>query len=151
MIAKHDSAVPTATDPSSTTAQVRRGAVMALLFASLGAVFASHIPVCPSAGLFGVPCPGCGMGRATLALLRGDLGAALHLHPLVPLAAPVFIGFALASAWSYVRGPVQPPRSARAERAISAVALACVVGLLVVWLARFFGAFGGPVPVVRWW
>lgn len=32
---------------------------------------------------FGVPCPGCGMTRAAKALLRLDLAAAWHYHPLV--------------------------------------------------------------------
>ena len=31
----------------------------------------------------GIPCPGCGMTRAVLALLCGDVPAALAYHPLV--------------------------------------------------------------------
>lgn len=33
--------------------------------------------------LFGIICPGCGMTRATLAVLRFDLLDALRLHPMV--------------------------------------------------------------------
>lgn len=36
--------------------------------------------------LFGIPCPGCGMTRAWLALLRGDFSAAFRWHPLFWLA-----------------------------------------------------------------
>jgi len=46
-------------------------------------------PLCPSRNLFGVPCPGCGLTRATEALFAGDLARALALHPLVPLILPV--------------------------------------------------------------
>lgn len=31
----------------------------------------------------GFPCPGCGMTRALVSLLRGDIPAALGFHPLV--------------------------------------------------------------------
>ena len=40
--------------------------------------------------LFGVPCPGCGLTRAWLAVFRGDFSAAFAWHPLF-WAAPVFI------------------------------------------------------------
>ncbi|MBQ7523239.1 MAG: DUF2752 domain-containing protein [Oscillospiraceae bacterium] len=33
--------------------------------------------------LFGIPCPGCGMGRAIDALLRLDFAAAWRWHPMV--------------------------------------------------------------------
>ncbi len=42
--------------------------------------------------LTGVPCPGCGMGRAFNALLRGDWARALAWHPLVlPFGAALAI------------------------------------------------------------
>lgn len=31
----------------------------------------------------GIPCPGCGMTRAVLAILRGDIAGALRLHGMV--------------------------------------------------------------------
>jgi len=43
---------------------------------------------CPFRGATGVPCPGCGLTRATLELLRGDLSGSLHTHAF----APVFLG-----------------------------------------------------------
>jgi hypothetical protein len=45
---------------------------------------ASAGPGCPLHAALGVPCPFCGMTRATLALGRGDLAAALAFHPLAP-------------------------------------------------------------------
>lgn len=33
----------------------------------------SHTPVCIFKAVTGIPCPGCGMGRATLELLKGNV------------------------------------------------------------------------------
>lgn len=59
--------------------------VYALLFA-LGIT-------CPIKYVTGVSCPGCGMTRACLAMLRLDPGAALHYHPLVWLPPIVLAGY----------------------------------------------------------
>lgn len=45
---------------------------------------------CPIRELTGIPCPGCGMGRAWLAVLRFDFSGAFRYHPLfwaVPVVA----------------------------------------------------------------
>ncbi len=42
---------------------------------------------CPIKFVTGISCPGCGMTRAHLALLRLDPAAAYHFHPLFPLPA----------------------------------------------------------------
>jgi len=41
--------------------------------------------ICAFRRVTGIPCPGCGMTRAMVALARGELVAALHLHPFAPL------------------------------------------------------------------
>lgn len=38
--------------------------------------------LCPFRLLTGRPCPGCGMGRAVTAAMRGDLAASWSSHPL---------------------------------------------------------------------
>lgn len=43
-----------------------------------------HIP-CPFRFAVGIPCPGCGMTRACIALIKGDVQGAFALHPLWPL------------------------------------------------------------------
>lgn len=117
---------------------------------ALGALLVvSNAPLCPTAFFFGVPCPGCGLTRATLALLHGDLHAALRFHPLVPVLAPwmgAIVGQALLE---YVRGtpPAPPERAWWARRTARWLAGALFALLIGVWLARFAGYFGGPVPV----
>jgi hypothetical protein len=41
-----------------------------------------HHTTCPFKLMTGVPCPGCGMGRATIALFKGDLTASLYSNIL---------------------------------------------------------------------
>ena len=42
--------------------------------------------------LFGIPCPGCGMTRAYLALLRFDFARAFEMHPMF-WSVPILIIF----------------------------------------------------------
>lgn len=125
----------------------KRLLIVALVMSPLFAVVLVDVPSCPTAAIFGIPCPGCGLTRATLALLRGELRAALHFHPLVFLATPLYFGMIGSVAWGYVRGGIEKIPSSRLTKAITAFALVAFVLLIGVWLARFFGAFGGPVPV----
>jgi len=41
---------------------------------------------CPFRAATGIPCPGCGLTRASLRLLRGDFAGAMHEHPFAPVA-----------------------------------------------------------------
>lgn len=45
--------------------------------------------------LTGMPCPFCGMTRATLALGQGDFAAAFAFHPLAPLVLILTFGAAV--------------------------------------------------------
>lgn len=67
-------------------AWVRRAALAAFLLAYFAVVFwvFGRLGIgCVFQALLGIPCPGCGMTRAVLALLRLDLAAAFAYHPLV--------------------------------------------------------------------
>ena len=125
---------------------------------TLGALVVwTETPLCPTAFFWGIPCPGCGLTRATLALLHGHFAQAFGYHPLVLVFAPLF-GAALGKALvDFVRGTPLPTSGAYPPRSLPpawwtrapGIALASALGVLLlgVWLARFAGYFGGPVPV----
>jgi uncharacterized membrane protein HdeD (DUF308 family) len=47
---------------------------------------------CLVKGFIGLPCPACGITRAILALLRGNLRESLHFYPLLLPFAAVMLG-----------------------------------------------------------
>ena len=130
---------------------LKRAALLMLLGLPLLAAFRADFPLCPSAGLLGIPCPGCGLTRATAALLEGQFAEAFALHPLAFALAPLYASAMAAVAWDFVRGPRATARQAKrswvASRLFTVSAVALLVLTLGVWGARFFGAFGGPAPV----
>ena len=48
---------------------------------------------CPIFHAIGIPCPGCGLSRATTVLLHGDWQSALGLHVYAPIFLLAFIVF----------------------------------------------------------
>src|SRR5262249_15461535 len=58
------------------------GAVLLQLILSL---FGIPGWTCPFFHTFGIPCPGCGLTRATLFLFRGDWKQALIMHAYAPI------------------------------------------------------------------
>lgn len=105
--------------------------------------------LCPVALVFGQPCPGCGMGRSLIACACGDFSAAFRWHPLGP---PALLAAIVYAALEYGAPRFAIVHSARA--AICRVAprratwwWVVLTLTMAVWVARFGGAWGGPVPV----
>ncbi len=103
---------------------------------------------CPTARLLHTPCPGCGMTRAFHLLMRGEIAGSLHMHPLaVPTAlaqgvfalATVIATLKLGQPWSLVK-------TRWGKAAVGFIVLVMISDILL-WIARAFGALGGPVPV----
>jgi hypothetical protein len=124
----------------------RAGRLGVVALAFVGAV-AFDVPLCPFAILTRHPCPGCGLTRGTLALLHGHLGDALRFHPLVPVVSPLVALVLAWNAFSYVRDGRWSAAEGWRGRWITRVAATLGVMTLAVWVARFLGALGGPVPV----
>jgi len=123
---------------------------MLVLGGLLAAILLSRLPFCPMAGVLGIPCPGCGLTRATLALLHGDVRGAFRLHPLVFVLTPLFVWSVSAAALDYVRGPQAraKPRLWFSSRTATLLASTLLIATLGVWGVRFLGYLGGPAPVV---
>lgn len=133
---------------ASTRRRWRRIGAAAGILASVLVLGALDVPLCPWRSLLGVPCPGCGLSRATLALLLGDVRAALYFHPLViviaPLAAVISLRVALASAGLRVAAWLRVD-----EKIPSGVWVALIVAMLVVWAVRLGGGLGGHPDGLR--
>lgn len=106
-----------------------------------------EMPLCLTAATYGIPCPGCGMTRAAVELLHGDVGGALHFHPLAPVIVPVYVGILAVGAGRWVLGVRLPAGPKSLRRVASVAGGALVAALVTVWIARFAGHLGGPVPV----
>ncbi len=103
---------------------------------------------CPTAGLLHVPCPSCGSTRSVHGVLHGDLGEALRMNPVALLALPLFGALAIVAMVRVAEhGTVQAIGRGVAERRIVAVLLGLYGLEVLLWLLRFAGFFGGPVPV----
>jgi hypothetical protein len=118
-----------------------------VLFAAGLAVLLLFTPIpwpCALRVVTGLPCPTCGMTRATRLALHGDFAAATHMHPLWFVVAPALGALVIAEAIAFTRvGRWGVVLESSWVKRVGGVILAA---LLVVWIARFFGAFGGPAP-----
>jgi len=95
---------------------------------------------CPFAIVTGQACPLCGGTRAASALVRGDLDLAWQMHPVIFVAAPLFVlGFVR---WLRVRNGTTAPLPARTVNLALTVLGAALVAL---WVAR--GLTGTLPPV----
>ena len=79
---------------------------------------------CPILWLTGISCPGCGMTRAWLHVLQGDLAGAFAFHPLFLLPVLLLV------LWLFRRR-----LSRRAKTGIAWVLIALV---MIIWVVRFF-------------
>jgi hypothetical protein len=104
--------------------------------------------VCPFFRLTGIPCPGCGLSRASMLLLKGDLAGSLRFHAF----APIFL-FAIVALILSILLPksILQPAIARAvliERQTGLTAL-ILVALIVYWLARLLFLQAAFVQLIR--
>jgi hypothetical protein len=98
---------------------------------------------CPMKTILGIPCPGCGMTRAARFALHGDFAGATRMQPLWFVVMPAVFALGVAEAVGFARqGRWGVGIESAWTRRLGAV---LVAALVVVWIARFLGCFGGPV------
>jgi hypothetical protein len=135
------------TSDQTNSTPLRRAGNVALVVLAFVIAFAFRIPLCPFAIVTRHPCPGCGLTRAGVELLQGHLHDALHLHPLVIPIVPIIAIAILQGTYNYVRHNRWYTFAFVQSRTITIGTIVLGVAVIAVWIARFFGAFGGPVAV----
>jgi hypothetical protein len=98
---------------------------------------------CPLAALYHIPCPGCGMTRAILLLASGHVRDSLRMNAL---ASPVLVASAILGWAAFAPDGRGPGERARLHVALTA-AVVTYGAAVALWALRWFGLFGGPVPV----
>jgi Protein of unknown function (DUF2752) len=85
------------------------------------------------------------MTRAAGLALTGHFADATRMHPLWFVVLPLVTFVIVTDATAYVRGGRW--RSLLESEKTAPVAIGLVALMIAVWVARFFGMFGGPAPV----
>jgi hypothetical protein len=103
---------------------------------------------CPFATIFHLPCPGCGMTRAVRLLQAGDASASLQMNPFaVPVVATMALLALSTVLTTLLTGtPVAFYKTLLGRASLASVAIV-YFGATAFWVLRWFGLFGGPVPV----
>lgn len=96
-----------------------------------------HVPgwQCPLFNALGIPCPGCGMTRATLFLVHGEWKQALLMHAFAPA---LIFGLALITVSAIAPKPLVRRLAGRTETVERYTGLTTLLltGLVLYWLAR---------------
>jgi len=88
------------------------------------------------------------MTRAVRLLAAGHIEASLHMHPLAVPALAVWMVFMAATVWAtWTSGTPLTVLKSRQGRVTLAAIVVVYVAAFVLWALRWFGFFGGPVPV----
>jgi hypothetical protein len=98
-----------------------------------------HLPSwpCPLRHGLGMPCPGCGLTRGMMALMRGHWHQAIEIHAFAPLAIAVvaIIGYVSIAPAGHWRWMVQHCQHIERKTGASA---ALVTLFILYWLTRLF-------------
>jgi hypothetical protein len=128
--------------------RLRRAALVAVVWGITVLPAAVGWQRCAIATVFHEPCPGCGMTRAVRLMAAGHVGASLRMHPLaLPVLAMVGL-FLVSSVWTTLTlGTPLAVHKGKLGRAALAGLVVVYAAALLLWVLRWFGMFGGPVPV----
>ena len=90
---------------------------------------------CPFWIIIGVPCPGCGITRAWMLAVRGNLGEAFAMHPLYLLSLPMM-------------GLIFMPRSWKLNKYKNTALTAIALVFIAVYAWRMVAMFPHTEPLV---
>ncbi|MGI9166328.1 MAG: DUF2752 domain-containing protein [Pyrinomonadaceae bacterium] len=97
---------------------------------------------CPFLRVTGVPCPGCGLTRAIMLLLQGEIYASIRFHAFAPifLICIVIVVLAALLPKSSIQPVISRTELLERQKGLSVIVLS---GLILYWLARLldFPAF----------
>lgn len=114
------------------------GAPLVALIGVLLIIIMKSTPPCIFYELTGLYCVGCGSGRATAALLHGEIYAAFRLNPLMIILLP-FVGYYLLKEYiSFVFGRDVIPFPKIRSRWVGIILLIIIVAFWVLRNIRIF-------------
>ncbi len=127
---------------------VARASAYGAAIGAIAIVLGSGVMHCPFATLTHQPCPGCGSTRAMRALLTLDFSTAFRMNPVAPLLAIAIGVLVVQGLWNVARDGNAGELGVRGASKWAVYGLCAAVVLEIpIWALRFFGLFGGPVPV----
>ena len=136
--------------PSAVAAPARigRAAIFAAGLAVLTVLLTAAQVPCGFARIVHLPCPGCGSTRAMLALASGDLAGMVRYNPLAPFMTLLVVALAgQAFASVLATGTFRRVGDGALGLLVSRGVMVIAALEVLVWIARFGGFLGGPVPV----
>lgn len=77
------------------------GVLLGYIFVIIYPDFFMKITYCPVKSIYSIPCPACGLSRASVELLRGEWLTAFTINPLVYLVHPLFITLGLTALYDH--------------------------------------------------
>jgi len=103
---------------------------------------------CPFFRVTGIPCPGCGLTRAVILLLKGDLQASLRFHAFAPIVLLTAVALILVL---LLPRSITQPAIARLDRLEQQTGFTVIilVGLILYWLARLLFLQTAFVQLIR--
>lgn len=124
--------------PLATLLRNRRFGLILTGALSLHIIFVSlqlRVWECSFFKLTGLPCPGCGLTRACMLLLQGDVRASVRFHAFAPIFIILISGMMLAT---FLPKIVTDPFINKAETLERQTGLTVIIlsGLILYWLGR---------------
>lgn len=112
---------------------------------------------CLLQGWLGFPCPTCGSTRATCALMRGDLSAAFHWHPLIPVSLLILLVSLIAFLYRKISdlravrsGQTRRPNLMGNSRSFNILLTLVLVLYLLVYFYRLVRLYPNPPLNYNW-